>query len=800
MTLILWRYIWRGLWFNKTRTVLVVLAIAIGLLAFGAIAGAANTLNRELPINYSAVNPANITLHTSFVDDKQVDALQRMPQVADAEGRHRSIIRYQKVSGEWADLQLFSLDDYAASQINKVYPQSGTWPPIERQFLIERNSLPLLDSASKEWLTVEGPHETIRTAPIVGLLHDMNQPPAQITGVPYAYVTRDTLEWLGLSENYNEVHLVISGDATDRAYVEGIAQDATDKVERAGGTVFWTELIDPSQHFSQEFLPTILIILGILGVLALILSGFLVINVITAILTQQQRQIGVMKAMGARTDQIVRLYLIMVAFLGSIALVMAVPLGALGAQVFSRFVAGQLNFDINSFEISPIILALELVVGLLAPVLAALIPVLGSARITVREAIQDTGLEQNSGASQSLTARLQSIQERLRVSRPLGISLRNTFRRQGRLARTLVPLMLGGAIFMSVLSLRASLFNTLEETLTSQGFDVQIQLDQPYNIARIAQIVTPVEGIAALESWDLRQGIHIYPDGTEGDDLRLYALPIDTQIFEPNLVQGRWLEPTDHRGVIVPSGLLASEPTVSLGAKMTIKIGDEENRWEVIGVNQAFQPPIAPSVLYVNQQDFWQVAGYHKQVDTVRIITEEHDSDTLSTVAQSVEKRLNQAGMEVRSTRTAAEDRTIFTERFNIITVILMMMAFLLATVGSLGLMATMSINVLERRREIGVMRAIGASDRSVLQIYIVEGALIGLLSWGGALLLSQPMSRLMSWRIGMTFAKLPLSYLFDLSAPLLWLVIVVAVSSLASLIPARNAASLSVRETLAYE
>ena len=147
-----------------------------------------------------------------------------------------------------------------------------------------------------------------------------------------------------------------------------------------------------------------------------------------------------------------------------------------------------------------------------------------------------------------------------------------------------------------------------------------------------------------------------------------------------------------------------------------------------------------------------------------------------------------------------AKDRRIFGERFNIITSVLMIMAFLLAIVGSLGLMGTMSINVLERQREIGVMRAIGASNAAILQIFVVEGMVIGALSWGAGLLLSSPISYLMSRRIGMVFAKQPLTYVYDPRGPIFWLLIVLAVAALASLVPARNAANLSVRETLAYE
>jgi putative ABC transport system permease protein len=78
--------------------------------------------------------------------------------------------------------------------------------------------------------------------------------------------------------------------------------------------------------------------------------------------------------------------------------------------------------------------------------------------------------------------------------------------------------------------------------------------------------------------------------------------------------------------------------------------------------------------------------------------------------------------------------RELMTDRFNVVMTMLGMMSLLVVAVGTSGLMGNMSINVLERRREIGVMRAIGASDRAVMKIFLVEGLLIGLLSWVGAM------------------------------------------------------------------
>jgi len=127
-------------------------------------------------------------------------------------------------------------------------------------------------------------------------------------------------------------------------------------------------------------------------------------------------------------------------------------------------------------------------------------------------------------------------------------------------------------------------------------------------------------------------------------------------------------------------------------------------------------------------------------------------------------------------------------------------MAVLIALVGGLGLMGTMSINVLERTREIGVMRAVGASDGAVLRVFVVEGLFIGLLSWLAGILLSLPISKLLSDVVGVSFLDEPLIYTFSLRGALLWLGLVLLLAGLASLLPAWNAARLTVREVLAYE
>jgi putative ABC transport system permease protein len=114
--------------------------------------------------------------------------------------------------------------------------------------------------------------------------------------------------------------------------------------------------------------------------------------------------------------------------------------------------------------------------------------------------------------------------------------------------------------------------------------------------------------------------------------------------------------------------------------------------------------------------------------------------------------------------------------------------------------MGTMSMNVVERTREIGVMRAIGASSITIVGMFVAEGMLVGVLSWLLAAPLSYPGARLFSDLIGNILLEMPLDFCYSTGGLVLWLVIVTVLAALASFWPALQATKVSVREALAYE
>jgi putative ABC transport system permease protein len=387
-----WRKVLRDLWGNKTRTVIVVLSIAVGVFAVGMIVSTQIMLSNDLSVSYAATDPASAELYPAPFDEELVQVVRRMDGVREAEGRRSVRVRLKVGPDEWRTLNLDAIYDYDDMRVHKLAPVSGAWPPPKRDLLIERASLPLANANVGDTVVVETPDGKQRQMRIAGLAHDMNKPPASFVGMPFGYITFDTLEWLGFSRDFDELFIIVSEHETDKDHIQAIADQVQDKIEKSGRTVYWIWIPEPGEHPANESVEPMMIILGVLGALSLFLSGFLVVNTISALMAQQIRQIGIMKAVGARIIQIIQLYVGMVLIFSLLSLVVAVPLGGLAAYAFTSYLAGLINFDLVGFRIPSQALALEAAVGLIVPLLAALYPIFAGARITVREALSTYGL------------------------------------------------------------------------------------------------------------------------------------------------------------------------------------------------------------------------------------------------------------------------------------------------------------------------------------------------------------------------------------------------------------------------
>ena len=791
-----WRKVLADLWGNKTRTVLVVLSIAVGVFAVGMIAGSGQIMTRDLREQYARTSPsaAQIFTRDSF-DDDLVEAIRRMRTVGEAEGRRTVSARYNVGPQQWREILLIALRDYKDVRVNKIWSKAGAWPPPDKELLLEQSAVGVVDAKIGDALLIETPDGKQRRMRVAGVVHDLSQISSFFRGLAYGYVSMDTLEWLGETRDFNQLNFTMAEEPPTKARVEHVAGLIRNKIENSGRAVFFTLIFDkPGRHWADDSLRAMTIILGALGALSLLLSGFLVINTVTALLTQQIRQVGIMKAVGARARQIMGMYMTTIVAFGVLALFLAVPLGVVGAQALAGFTARLLNFDIGGYSLSPRVLALQAATGLIVPVLAALYPVINGVRITVRQAIGSYGLgEEGQGGG-----RIDRFVERVRgLSRPTLLSLRNTFRRKGRLLLTLTTLTLAGAIFIGILSVQNSLLGLLDGLFRYWNYDVQIEFSRSYPIEQLERESLGVPGVTAAESWAFRSSRRIRSGDTESVSVFLIALPAASKMLQPIVLEGRWLLPEDENAVVINTDFTKEEPDVKVGDDIVLKIGTREATWKVVGLVQGV---LSGPFAYANYPYAAKVIRTYGKADRVQVVTDRHDGPSTTRISQALEAQFRRLGLRLSSNTTIVELRKQVAAQFNVIIVFLLIMAVLLAVVGGLGLMGTMSINVLERTREIGVMRAIGAADRAVIQIVLVEGILIGIISWIIGVILAFPLGYALSNAVGRAFLNVPPPFKFSYMGVGLWLAIVIVLAAVASFLPAWNASRLTVRDVLAYE
>ena len=806
-----WRKVIRDLWHNKTRTILVVLSIAIGVYAVGMILHTNLLVAGEVQRDYIESHPAHATIYAEDVDDEMLQVIRNMPGIAEAEGRSSMSIRLKMGDDEWRSMRVRAIPDFDDIRIDRIFPverfddfpeigaEAGIWPPGDKEIAVERSSffqgtLMPQNVAVGDSVVLKTVTDKERVLQLSGLTHESNSEPATFRGEAIGYVTFDTFEWLGGERSYRTIRLQVSEKSDNEEHILAVATEVESKIKKSGKKVWATEIHTPGKTPRDQLLQAFTGVMFVLGIASLILSGFLVVNTINALLSQHVRQIGVMKAIGAQSGQITAMYFVLVLSFGLLGFLIAVPLAALTTLQTAKLLASFLNVTFPSYTVPLPVLGAEAFVGIIVPVLAAIYPILRGTRVTVREALSDFGAAGSRFGAGLIDRVLMRIHG---ISRPTLVSIRNTFRRRGRLIMTLVTLILGGATFISVANVRESLNLTLDEALQYWQYDIEMSFARSYRVEQIESIALSQPGVVSVESWDFNILRHQRPDETESEDVIVVALPAATEMLKPKLIKGRWLLPGDENAIVVNTEVLKNEPDVTLGGHIKFDIDDKETLWQVVGVVSVIG---TEQWGYVNYPYYTRSNAFVGRAGSLRIITEQHEADVVQAVADRLEEAYEVAGLQVSGNEIIAEIREQNKFYFGIIVTLLLIMSVLIAAVGALGLAGTMSINVLERTREIGVMRAIGASNRAVRDIVLTEGMLIGLLSWLAGALLSFPLGKLMSDGVGYAFFSIPLSYAFSVSGILFWLLIVLFLSAIAGFLPARSASRLTVRETLAYE
>lgn len=820
------RKVLRDIWARKIRTLLVSTSIFIGVLGVVTLYSAGEILvtqlEKDLQQDRLAMIRINVTVPRGIeVDNSAVLAtLRGLDKVTAVEGRAIYPLFWRKLDADPTakfkeGYLVANAEPFDQAQLEPPRLLEGRFPTFElddvtrgkieiaiEKRLADENGLGIGDEMSLRVLSgtanTNGAVKTI-TGTIVGIVLQPYQyfaAAGPVDAATLVFMDYEEARYVGGFTGLNTILARFTDFPT--------AKENSPSFQAAIATqtpyiVTFTQEEDPAKNSSIESTRQTNNILVTLALIALIVSGFLIINVINSILVEQRRQIGLMKAIGATAWDNFLMYSGIALAYGIIGVIPGVLLGIVAANGAAQGLAAQSQTVLEGFKVSPSGIVVGVLAGVLIPFLASIIPVLNGTRVQILDAMTDFGIDARYGSG---------MVERFIGSLPFPLSIRqavrNAWQKKFRLALTGATLTIAAGAFMGILATFSGLDDLVEENFDNIGAEIQIVPNegQDFDVVKSAleatvpnlEAVEPASALAIeIEGYDLPP-IAAGPPGVFAVGFN----PANPNVLTFDLLNGDAWNTDPNRDGVVISSRIAEGLGLTSGDTITITGGGNQQAFTIIGVNNY---PF--DTVWMRWDTLSRFGGltnangepYPNGLD-VLLADEAPSADSVDKRIEQINEALLARGITADFTNWVALADLIATI-VRIFGIILSLAAFLIALVGAVGLLTTLSISVFERQKEIGVMRSVGASSSTVALQFLAEGLIVGIVSWA----LSVPLSFLIK-ELLLNF--LPFGDVFEVDYPpitlLIGLVGMIVIVTLASLLPSLSASRRTVSEILRYQ
>ncbi len=787
--------VFRDAWFTRARLVVMLAALVTGLVGWGSLVRARSVLLREAPRNYMDSQPAAILLDMEAVSEEALAAVRAMSGVQAATRRARLEGRFALPgTDEKRRAVVFVIDDFEHMPIARVFPQSGAWPPTAGTVLLERSSLVVLGDESPTVVHLDLPSGARASIPVSGIAHEPALAPASTEQAIYVYVRAEDLEAWGQPVTFSELRYSPTSDLDDVAALEQSAREVSQFLQSAGlGHVTALRIPPPGRHPHQSQMTTVLTLFVLFAGLTLLLSSLLTASLIDSLMARQVREIAVLKTLGASRARLLSTYILAVLVLALIALVLSWWPSSLGADLMARSITRLLNFDLLDAKPSWLAVAFQVTVALSVP-LAVTLPVLRRAtRRSVTQALSDHGTD-GSGFG---TSRFEmAIAQLTRGGYFLRYALREALRRRRRFALAIAVLTVSGGIFLSAVNTSGA-WRFLTARLTeTRHYDFEMQVPRGSDIAGASLSTLP--SVSKLEAWsrmDVGMGAGdqlpiqtTYPDGGHGA-FRLYAVPKDSKLASFQIEQGRWLH-DDVPNEIVINQVVPGAEAIVIGDPLVLSVEGRDHTFRVVGMVEEIGTGAG---VYVSTRTFDTVVPGDHGATLLRI----QARGDIDQAMKATDEALLAASVPVLSVAPLTLFQNAVAAHFEILVKSLMALAAIAAIVGALGLGAALSSNVAENLRELGVLRALGASRKQLRNLVVTQALLVSGISAITATALGLGLSWAIGNLIGQMSFQVPLPLVANGTALLGMVFGFFALGTVASLLPASQASRTTVARSL---
>ncbi|HEX5980407.1 MAG TPA: FtsX-like permease family protein [Thermoleophilaceae bacterium] len=469
-----------------------------------------------------------------------------------------------------------------------------------------------------------------------------------------------------------------------------------------------------------------------------LLSGLVLIrSTMSTMIAEQTGEIATMRAIGGRRRQLTAVYLRTALLLGALGALVGVPLGILVANGMVAFFASGFFAIDAGFGVSWPWAAASAALGLVGPALAALPAIRRGVRRPIREALAYSGL------SAAPVGALDRGLLRLRfLPRTAQIGLRSVGRRRRRSLATALIVALAVGNLLGIMALASGVTQVTHAEWDDRDWQITIGsgLRRPLD-AEAERVIRSTPEVTALER------VLVNDIQFEDHDAFLYGVAARTR-FDYRLDEGRWHTPAEEaaaaRVVVVERGMARAQD-VAVGDRVELATGTGIARLRVIGIAANQQENGA--VAFVPLATARAALGSPNGVNQMWITTTSSDEALIDRTTTRIEDALTARGYEVGSEITYVGERdNVAVNR--VLTTSIAVLGFIVVAISMVGLVNAITTSVLERTREVGILRCIGARGRDVRRIFATEGLVLAALGWLVGIPLGYAVERVLVWLI----------------------------------------------------
>jgi putative ABC transport system permease protein len=472
----------------------------------------------------------------------------------------------------------------------------------------------------------------------------------------------------------------------------------------------------PGQSTFNQLIALFLVI----TVMAVVCALFLIANTMNTMVVEQGNEIAILRALGGRRRQIASVILRTAAALGAAGSIAGTAVGIVVAYLLTRHLAAQLFSVPAAFAVSAPVVVASLLAG---PVLAMLtcIPAL---RRAVRRPVADvldnrTTLDYGTGRLDRMLAGARLL------SGPTRMGVRNTLRRKRRTAATIAQVTVAVALAIALFAVGQTVAAATTAVHDAQQFQIEVDGGNgtPAFGGRAISIAAATPGVTHVEPL-IQNNV-----GTRGQQYIAYGFGPST-LYRYKLSSGRWFTAADiatSPAVVVLGPAVARATGARVGQRLLVQTPTGPAQVTVVGIDSMFLNTGAS--VFFSLPQFQRLTNSADTVNTLWLTTRSTSDQFVDQVSDSVQTRLAQAGYSATIQKSYVETAQNASGN-NSIVALLEVLGLLVVAIALIGLVGTLTLALIERTREVGILRCLGAGAGQIRRVFSAEAVVIATAGW----------------------------------------------------------------------